>query len=64
MVDTINVILDNINNPIQFTNNSPIVLPLVVTGHEIIISNQNITVLQRGSDQYTIQFHNVLNYLI
>lgn len=60
MTDNINVILDHINNPVQFDNSDFTVLQPIITNQQIIVSNQDITVSQVGSDQYTIQFHNVL----
>lgn len=64
MTDNINVILDHNNNSVQFDNSDFTVLQPIITNQQIIVSNQDITVSQVGSDQYTIQFIIFYSYLM
>ncbi len=64
MTDNINIILDHNNNSVQFDNSDFTVLQPIITNQQIIVSNQDITVSQVGSDQYTIQFIIFYSYLM
>jgi len=64
LTDNINVILDHNNNSVQFDNSDFTVLQPIITNQQIIVSNQDITVSQVGSDQYTIQFIIFYSYLM